>query len=168
MDIINDHFNKNSVIKSNFSGWFNLKYGKKLLFNFCLMPFGSFPGILNTHLATSFVKSTYETVWQKEPEVLDETCSRKFRYALDVTQWLMQDWQIASGNFSPRSINFGVNCALCDDEEKNRAVYAKIRSGKYGIMCLNDMVLEGDFEAVREELKSAFNDCLPDKCSFEK
>lgn len=168
MDIINDYFDKNTVIKQNFFKWFNIKYGTDIIRTICLLPWKQFPGILNQHLPNSYKKSTFEEVWQKEFKVLDETSKHKFRYALDVNQWLFQDWQIASGNFHPRSSKIGRTYALCDDEEYNAKVYEKIRKQKYKMICVNDMVQEKDFEEVKKELQNTLDQLLPDKSSFEK
>ena len=168
MDIINDYFDKNKVIKKNFFKWFNLKYGSYLLRTVCLMPWHSFPGILNLHLPNSYKKSTFVELWDKEFEILDETSKRKFRYALDVNQWLFQDWQIASGNFHPRNAHIGMNYALCDDENYNEKVYNIIKKQKYKMVCVNDMVDDENFEKVKLELKNTFEAILPNKSEFEK
>ena len=168
MDVINWHFNKNSVIKKAPFKWFNLKYGVKLIFNFCLMPFRSFPGILNAHVCTPFKKETFNTVWEKEYELLDEVCSHKFRHALDVNQWLMENWQIVSGNFYPRSMKFGKTCAMSDDDAENKKIYDTLRSKKHKVICINDMVMEDGFPRIRDELRAVFEEIFPQKSSFEK
>ena len=168
MDIINSHFNKDEVIKKNFFRWFNLKYGTSLIRTICLMPWKQFPGIWNNHLPNSFLKSTFDKVWKKEFEILDKTCKHKFRDALDVNQWLFEDWQICEGNFSPRKASVGRSFALCDDKKYNEMVYKYIVHQKYKMICVNDMVMEGDFYSIKEELKSAFEKILSERSSFEK
>ena len=168
MEIINDHFDKNTVIKKNFTKWFNLKYGKELLRTTNLMLWNAFPGILHMHLANSFKKSTFETVWAKEPEVLDETCLCKFRYALNVNQWIMKDWQLVTGNFCPRSANFGKSYTINDDKKNNENIYNTLRKQKYKMMCINDGVKPENFEVEKQNLINAFEQILPEKSSFEK
>ena len=168
MDIINSYFKKNEVIKKNFTKWFNLKYGKQLIRTFCLMPWNEFPGIWNAHLANSYKKSTFKELWEKEYDILDETSSHKFRYVLDVNQWLMQDWQIAKGNFVPRKASFGASYALCNDDDYNQKVFNKIKKQKLKMICVNDMVSKENYERVKNELIEAFETILPEKSSFEK
>lgn len=168
MEIINDHFDKNTVIKKNFTKWFNLKYGKELLRTTNLMLWNAFPGILHMHLANSFKKSTFETVWAKEPEVLDETCLCKFRYALNVNQWIMKDWQLVTGNFCPRSANFGKSYIINDDRKNNEKIYNALRKQKYKMMCINDGIKPENFETEKQNLINAFEQILPEKSSFEK
>lgn len=167
MSVINDYFIKNEVIRSNFTKWFNLKYGLGIIRTICLLPWKAFPGIHNSHLPTSFIKSTYKELWEKEYDILDETCSHKFRYALDVNQWLFKNWQMVKGDFCPRTPNIGKSFALDDDKEYNNMVYDVIRKQKYKMVCVNDMVNEDDFETCRDDLKRAFNDILPEKSGFE-
>lgn len=167
MAIINSYFEKNKVLKQNFSKWFNLKYGKQLIRTICLLPWNQFPGIWNSHIATSFLKSTFEELWEKEYDVLDETSGHKFRYALDVNQWLFEDWQIVTGKFSPRSAKFGRSFALCDDENYNNMVYDTIRKKKFKLVCVNDMVGEKKFETIKNELNSILDEILPEKSEFE-
>lgn len=167
MDIINDYFKKNEVLKKNFFKWFNLKYGKQLIRTICLLPWNDFPGILNSHLPNAFLKSTFETVWKKEKSVLEGTSSHKFRDVMDVNQWIFEDWQLASGNFHPRNANIGKTYAICDDDDFNQKIYNIIRNQKMKMICVNDMVLETDFESKKKQLLNAFEKILPEKSSFE-
>lgn len=167
MDIINYYFDKNTVIKNNFFKWFNIKYGKKLIRTFCLMPWHNFAGILNNHLPNSFKKSTFNELWTKEKDLLSTVSSHRFRHQLDINQWLFEDWQIASGKFVPRKANIGLAFALCDDDEYNQKVFKKIINKKYKMICINDMVQEKDFNEVKEQLIEAFKKILPNKSSFE-
>lgn len=167
MDIINDYFDKNTVLKKNFTKWFNIKYGTAMIRTICLLPWKAFPGILNAHLPNSYKKSTFEELWEKEYDILDETSKHKFRYALDVNQWLFEDWQIASAKFYPRSPKIGRSFALCDDEKFNKMVFDKIIGQKYKMLCINDMVENLDFEIVKKQLQESFEKILPEKSEFE-
>ena len=168
MDIINDYFHKNTVIKKNFFKWFNPKYGKELIRNFSLMPWNEFPGILHQHLPNSYLKSTFEEVWEKEGEALTEITSHRFRESLDLNQWLFENWQICSGNFHPRKAKIGKSFTITDEDQQNKKVYNAIATGKYKLVCINDMVIDSDFETKKKELIDAFEKLLPEKSSFEK
>lgn len=168
MDIINDYFHKNEVIRKNPFKWFNIKYGKELIRNFSLMPWKEFPGILHQHLPNSYLKSTFVEVWKKETEILNEISSHKFRESLDLNQWLFENWQICSGNFHPRKANVGKSFTISDDNKQNEKIYKAIKKGKYKLICINDMVINGDFDIEKNKLISAFEKLLPEKCSFEK
>ena len=132
------------------------------------MPWNELPGIWNSHVANSYKKSTFEELWKKEYDILNETSSHKFREPLDVNQWVIEDWQIASGNFVPRKAKFGASYALCDDNEYNKMVYEKIKKQKMKMICVNDMVSNKNYERIKQELIEAFETILPEKSSFEK
>ena len=167
MDVINAHFKKEESIKNNLFKWINFKYGIDVFRTFCLLPWNSFVGIYNQHLPNSYQKSTYEELWKLEYNVLDTACKHKFRYALDVSQWLFQDWQIASGKFYPRKKNTGRSFDLKNEEINNKEVYKCITNQKYKMICVNDWVNTDNFESVKKELNSAFDTILPDRSEFE-
>ncbi|MDR1809686.1 MAG: Stealth CR1 domain-containing protein, partial [Prevotella sp.] len=101
IEVLNRHFDKHRVIKKRPLKWFNLKYGKGLLNNILLYPWNDFSGFVEPHIPNAFLKSTLQTIWEKEPELLDATCRRKFRTNEDVNQWLIRYWQLAEGCFHP-------------------------------------------------------------------
>lgn len=162
MNVINKHFDKNTVINNSRGKWFHPCYGKQLLRTFCLMPWHHLPGFYNDHLPQPFLKATFETVWQEEFELLDEVCSHRFRdYSRDVNQWLMRYWQFCEGNFTPISPRRG-SCFndVCDE------ALDTIKNQKKAIVCINDNE-ETAFEQHKKALLSAFKSILPEKSSFE-
>lgn len=166
ISIINDHFDKNQVIKQNASKWLSLKYGKQLIRTLCLMPWKHFAGFLDQHIAISYNKKTFETLWNKEFEVLDQSSKSRFRNNnTDVNNWLMRYWQLCSGNFTPRKASFGV---LCEYAKNPNDIYNIIRNQKYSMVCLNDGEGDFDFEKEKQNTIAAFESILPEKCSFEK
>lgn len=170
MEIINEHFSRVNVMKKHPSQWFNLKYGKYLLANFSLLPWKRFSGIRHDHLPSSLQKETFKILWEKEYDVFDKTCMNKFRNPFDINQWLIQNWQICTGDFMPRSINIGDgNISITDDLVGNQKIYKSISKPKYKLTCINDMIFdEKNFEEVREQLLKSFEVLLPDYSSFEK
>jgi len=166
MAIINTTYDKNTVIKQNFFKWFNLRYKKQLLSTFLNMPYGVFTGFFDPHLPNSYLKSTFEEVWEKEYEVLNDTCTHKFRDRRDVNQWLIRYWQLVKGNFAPRNADIGVSYSLSSNNEE---IFDVIKRQKYKMICLNDSDVDSsmNFEKERDLLKEAFNYVLPEKSSFE-
>ena len=165
--VINENFNKNLVMRKNLWKWFNPKYGKLLPLNFMFIPWGRFPGLLEKHLPSSFLKSTFEEVWEKEYDLLDKTCSHKFRdFKTDVNQWVMKEWQIASGNFEPRSINSGKLLAVHNVEDAKEAA-SFIRARKEKMVCINDHI-EQKYQREAKIVADAFDIILPEKSKFEK
>lgn len=163
VNVINRHFNKNEVIFSNFSKWFNLKYRKQLIRTICLMPWKFIPGFYRAHGPASYLKKTWETIWAKEPEILERTTSHRFRDRGDVAQFLFKMWQLCEGSFYPRYDKcMSVNLAISEKELRDI-----IGSNKYPIICLNDRNEISDFEKTRDLVKDLLNDILPEKSSFE-
>jgi hypothetical protein len=169
--IINDHFNFESSIKENFWKWYSLKNGKNVLRSIVLKGCPRFPGFWQHHLASSFCKSTFEEVWEKEYEILHQTSSHKFRESTDVNQWLFKDWQIASGNFEVRNVKFGEAFYIDRDgitNIKNRIInYITHQKGK--MIVINDGEMSDlEFNLLVEDLEKSFNEILPTKSHFEK
>lgn len=168
--IINEYFDFRTSIKENFWKWITLKNGKHLLRTFALLPSPRFPGFWQSHIATSLKKSTYKEVWDKEYEVLDQTCSHKFREISDVNQWVFKEWQIASGNFIPRKVSFGETFYIDRDGiiKLKPKIINCIKKQKKHIISINDGPMsDEEYNELIIDLKNAFNEILPHKSSFE-
>lgn len=162
--VINHEFKMREVIKKNFNGWFNWKYGINNLRNIILFACPRFPGMLQQHLPTSFCRSTFKDVWDKYYDILNETCLHKFREMTDVNQWLFKEWQIASGNFYPRSTKVGRNIPAYNID----AAVDCIINQKAKMMCLNDTDMsQGEFVNCVKLINKAFDSILVEKSSFE-
>lgn len=168
--IINEHFQPRKSIMSHLGKWFNPKYGPNNLINLLMLPFPAFYGFNEYHLPNSFLKSTYETVWEKEGDILKETSQHRFRHHSDVTQWLMENWQFASGTFKPRSHKFGKAFYLSGDiKDKLPQLYNYITKQQGKVVCVNDGALTfQDAEEAKRVTQKAFHQLFPVKSSFEK
>lgn len=166
--VINDNFRIRNSVKSDKLKWFNVKYGRLLPLNFLFLPWPSCVGLYQQHLPSSFLKSTFEKVWNKEYEVLHQTSKRKFRNNfMDVNQWLLKEWQIMEGNFTPRSIHFGKYIMI--RERKDVRKFEKYtKNKKIKIICLNDHVYHDDLDKIITDIDNTFNSFLGQKSSFEK
>ena len=165
MFVINHHFKKFSVLKKNFFKFFSPKYGIYLLSTFLTLPYPDISGFYIHHLPTSFLKSTFEKVWEENTEVLDSTCCNKFRSSSDVNQWLFEWYQFCHGNFSPAPVSRGECIHTKDNMDK---ICDIIKNQKYKLFCCNDSSDDADFAKDMLALQIAFNDILPEKSSFEK
>ncbi len=165
MGIINMNFSKRQVIKENFSKWFYPGYGKQMLNNLYLLPWGYFTGFRNFHTCVAYRKETFETVWGKYGPTLEQTCAHKFRSREDVNQYLFRYWQLASGKFAPRKAN---SAYLTVGQQSAQQIRRTLCEGKYQVVCVNDDPLEFDFQAEQRNLQEAFEQVFPEKSSFEK
>lgn len=163
--IINKHFDKKTVFKENFFKWFNFKNTKGIIKTICLKPWKYFIGMEYSHLPNAYTKSTYREVWEKEYEILDSTSKNKFRTKNDVNQFIFEYWQLASGKFEFRKKTIGECLELSNDNIED--VCRKIKEQKMKVICLNDSNMEIDFENLKEHIKNAFEEILPEKSKFE-
>ncbi|MBE5999864.1 MAG: capsule biosynthesis protein CapK [Sarcina sp.] len=165
--VINENFSKRQSIRKNPDKWINMRYFPLVLLNLMFIPWGRFVGLYESHLPTSMLKSTYEEVWKKEYDLLDHTCKHRFRdFKTDVNQWIMKEWQIASGRFSPRSIRAGKRFAVynVDDAEKCAEI---IEKQKAPMVCINDHITGSDYLEAAKVIRSAFEKKYSVKSSFE-
>ena len=168
MAIINTYFSKKEQIKKDFFKWFNVNYQfKHLLKNLLLCPWKDFTGFYEFHLPSSFLKKTFEEVWEKEFKELDETSSHKFRdLKLDVNQWLFRDWQLAKNEFIPRKTSFGKLYTINNEFD----IDSLYKDNKSKMVCINDgdKLDEKSFPKLQKLLTEYFEKNLSDKSSFEK
>ncbi len=163
-EIINSHFKRGEVMRQKPLNWFNPKYGKLNLFNLAGLMWQSFTGFMYEHFPNAYLRSTYETLWALEYDVLHATSLRKFRDKRDVNQYVMRDWQLASNQFVPRRQRGYASAFTGDSDETIRQC---VLSGKNRVFCLNDCTWVTDIDAKSRTIHSAFRELLPDKCSFE-
>ena len=165
--IMNKYFNMKEEIKKNRSGWFNIKYGKMLFRSWVLSGFPRFTGVWQQHLPYSLLKSTMEELWIKEYESFHQTCRNKIRDPLDFNIWVFRNWQLASGNFYPRSANAGKSFVLSDEHSLNEAANF-IEMQKRKMVCINDAEMsDEDFIKAKNALIRSFEKILPDKSAYE-
>ena len=166
--VINNHFRKAEQVA---------RYRKKYISSCCrwqdnvrtlllekLFP-ECFLGFKNLHGPAAFRKSTFETLWEQEPELLHRTCINRFRSNEDVNQWLAIWWQIADGQFVPGKVD---NVVSDVTEETAENLCRMIRQQTHDMVCVNDPSDQVDFETLSAQLKAAFDAILPQKSGFEK
>ena len=165
LGVINENFNKFKSISKNIGKWFSLKYKLALIKNLYFLPTGNFVGFELKHIPQAYLKSTLKEVWEKEYSVLDRTSSNKFRSRFDVNQWLFRYWQIASGKFVPEKTNNGMFLDIGKDDDD---IKQAITQQKYKMICLNDGIIDIDFESEKKKICSWFDEIFPNKSMFEK
>lgn len=164
--VINSHFKKKRILKRDWRKWYNPKNGiRSVIKTMLLYPWPWFPGMLYQHACNSFLKSTFKEVWAKEFELLDKTCSHRFRKQGDLNQWVMKFWQLAEGNFEVRREKF----AYCYHvKESNFAkLLEDIPSGRHSLLCINDTANTKNLEDKKAKLKEVFEACFTEISSFE-
>ena len=164
--IINKHFHMKTVLKTNFSKWFNVKYGIKGLRTLYLLPCPRFPGMLMQHLPTSLKKSTFDKLWNLEGDILDMTSKNKFRSLADVNQWIFEEWQLASGEFYPRSPRIGKTLVGMEGLDEACRI---VERQSVKLLSYNDADMSyEDFVIARDRFNASLNRIFPEKSTFEK
>jgi len=164
ISVLNQHFSKSSALKKHPGKWFSPNYGKQLLRNFYYAPVGRFSGILNFHLPASFLKSTFQELWENESALLHATSSHRFRSLQDVNQYVFSYWQIGSGRFWPRNPHWG---RFYIAGKNHREMLQDLAARKYKVICINDSDLDFDFQALKEAVNRQLQQLLPEKSAFE-
>lgn len=161
--IINDYFKISDIYKYR-KKWFTIKNGNLLLRTILFSRFKTILGIYEPHIANSYLKSSFIEVWDKEYDVLDNSSRSKFRSREDVNDWLVRQWQIMSGDFYPRSRDYGLMMNAANVDE----VIKKLKKPKKcHMICINDTIEVKDFDLCRDSINKALNDLLPEKSIFE-
>lgn len=170
LSVLNRHFKKRkSILKHSFI-FFHPTYGiKNNLYSLYTLPSPAFPGFKRTHTAQSFLKSTFDELWKEEFDVLDKTCSCKFRENFNVNQYLARYWQIAKGKVSPINLHGTRKRFDLDVDSADKVAHA-IRNQTYRCICINEDENENldTFENIQKKLIEAFDRILPEKSHFEK
>lgn len=165
LELVSNSYSKKEVIKNGKRKVFNIKYGKSNIRNFLLLPWKKYTGMYNPHVPIAYRKSTIEEVWSKYGEELLSTAEHKFRSKLDYSHWLYRYYQLLSLDFVPKSNKRSCYYSV---ENNNSLFLSEIKKHKYNMICINDNDETVNFDTVKEELVSFFDDFLPEKSSFEK
>lgn len=166
IEIINRNFRKYNVIEHNILKTFNFKYGFRVLRTIFLLPWYSFTGFYDPHIPNSYLKNSFDEVWEKEQDTLVNTSKHKFRNNEDVTEWVVRYWQLCKGKFKPRNTKkFGKYFFVTDD---NKKIVEEIKKQKHKVICINDVKDNFDFESAKKQIIEAFKSILPEKSSFER
>lgn len=166
LGVINTYFKKNgSIVHRIFTGT-SIKYEPKANLKTIFMNlYRTYSAFDIQHIPSSFLKSTYEEVWDKEGELLDKVSCNKFRTKEDVNQYIFKYWQLCSNKFYPRRKNWGHFFVM---EDETQEVIKAIHGKKYKTICINDSDSITDFEKVKNEINKAFEVKFTNKSAFEK
>jgi len=165
INLLNRHFSLRKSIKSNPKKWIK---GQGLEGLFKLLYYGRrslIPNSVSWHIYFNYNKKNFETLWEKEYEVIHETCKHKLRTKEDVSHYCVRDWQLFSNEFYPKK-PVGEYFVTAELSNNDRLIEC-IEKQKCKIVCINDTEDEVDFEEHKKRILAAFEKILPEKSSFE-
>ncbi len=165
--IVGLHFKKDEILKKNWKKYFDLRNGREIIKTLCCLPFSGLTGFNDMHCAYSYLKSTYEEVWEEEPDALNAALRERFRGEYSLNHYVMRYWQMAKGTVSIRNRNFSKMFEIHKLGDEKKAVECII-AGNPKMICINDDI-DDDFESERiiHSINSAFQQAFPKKSSFE-
>lgn len=166
--VINRNFDFKKQILKDKRKWFNHNYGKYNFSNlFFFYFFQSYHfSFKNFHSALPSIKNTLSLLWEKEFQVMNKSCSNKFRDSNSVNNYVQRYWDLASNNFHPfNPLKISQHYDLSDDnlQEVIKLIHGQSKS----IVCINDSQYLEDFHSTKKTLNNSFNRILSEKSSFE-
>ena len=166
--ILNSHFKRKEVVRQAWKKWYGKHlWGKPLLLSLLMFGRDRFEHFTSFHIEQSMLKSIFLEVWEKEPEVLDNSCSR-FRMDTNLNQYLIRYWQFATNKFYPLKRN-GFSY-----EHYNKGILADLQNTlleeRYSSICINDNYYcsEKDYQYISTILRDSFEKKFPTISMFEK
>ncbi len=167
VDIINQDFNKYSVMLRHFWKWFWPGYGcHQIRDNILSLIKPRFAGFYEPHSALALQKHTLEELWEVCPNLLLETTTHRFRSSQDISPWLFRYWRLCKGEFVQSRLpmfnyyiyNLNTETALFN----NRSLKNDLK-----IITINDSIEYQDYRGLNKECRNFFNSQLPFKSFFE-
>ena len=167
LELINAAHRKGAVLRRWPGKWFSPRYGVvNLLKSLTLVPWSTFPGILDTHMPKPYLRSRFERAWRMWGGELDASCRHPFRTLQDLSHWLVRYDVLCRGEFAPRSMR-DTGLVTLDDDGID-AVCDAVRTQRYRMICMNDSTDISDFDRMSRRLCEAFEAVFPEKSSYER
>lgn len=163
--VINKYFDKSKVIKQHWKKIFHIKNRWYNLRTIALLPWKHFTGFLDLHVAQSLLKESMRIVWEKEPELMKLSSTNRFRKNDGVNHWVFRYWQLVTGQFYPRDINFSKYYDLQNDSTK--MVQDIMNNKNIKLVCINDNDRVSDVRTPYMQQLNMFQNMFPQKSSFE-
>lgn len=166
--VINRNFDIKKGIKKDWFKWFNLKYGKYNFSNFCFLLFmkSHHMAPMNFHIALPTKKSTLNTLWEREFNVMDQAVKNMFRKTDTVNNALPRYWDLVSNQFHPiNRLKMGSNISV--NEKSLNYVLNFIKNQTKPIVCLNDHKSIKDFHTVKSAVNQELHKLFFEKSEFE-
>lgn len=152
-----------SDCRKHLGKWLYPGYGVQIARTLLLLPFGRLQGIYNPHGPMAFLKSTFGQVWERDREILDDTCRCRFRSGQNVSPYIFRYEQLLRGNFVPHKRISGY-CTAGDSLERIAGFMRR-----YPMVCINDTDMDDkEFAAAKKRLRRLMQQKFPEKSCFER
>lgn len=168
--VLNRWYDRRNSIKASPRRWFGPHLGIKgivISLFFSLFRYNTkFIGFNWKHVEQPFLKSVFDEIWEKESEMLEESCTR-FREEVILNPYIFRYWQFASNKFFPVRLNHTKKYRMI--EETMPKIIRSISDSHIKSLCINDTpnCSEEEFHQFNNAIHSAFERKFPNKSSFE-
>jgi hypothetical protein len=166
--VLNSHFNRKNVVRQAWRKWYGRHlWGKPLLLSLLMLGREQFENFNLFHIEQPMLKSVFQEIWEKEPDLLDRSCSQ-FRLDTNLNQYFIRYWQFALNKFYPskrKGLYYHIyNKDILTDLQK---VLLEERTNS---VCINDTPYchEKDFPTVSKTIRECFEKKFPNKSIYEK
>ena len=164
LEVINKYFNKKSVLDVAGKKFFKLFYGKHIIKNFVALLWKPVLGFYDYHIPISHKKSVFKLLEEKEKQLFLNTYKNKFRSKDEINHWLMRYWNLCSGDFIPRNIDFGRYYEISNSNIELKNILMK---DNCKVICVNDSTDIENFEETKKEILEIFEEKFPKKSKYE-
>lgn len=169
ISVLNRHFNRKKCVSKSIRRWMGPHLSFPGLITSLFMTLGKktrFVGFNKKHVEQPFLKSTFEEVWEKEEEMLKQSCTR-FREDVILNPYIFRYWQFASNRFHPTNSKSIRKHKISEKYMPN--ILADMKNEKVKSLCLNDtpFISDQQFEYLKKMLQNAFEEKFPTKSSYE-
>ena len=118
------------------------------------------------HTITPMRKSTWERLFDKYKERIENSCS-VFRRPKNITQELVNSWHFLSNNYS-KDYTLKANYIGIKDIENQNTLKQKMENSQ--VICINDGNIEKEtlpFEEIKKIILNTFEELFPEKSKYE-
>jgi hypothetical protein len=136
--LYNQNFQKTDIFKTNFRHIISFKWGiKEFLGNISSIGIQGIQNIRNPHCPEPWNLSRAVSFWDNFHDLLDLTCSSRFRSINDISPYVMGGFSLLSGEFSPRAVK--KSAMYFDNFPKDIDRLKKsLKNTRIKMICIND------------------------------
>lgn len=149
--------------------WFYYEYGEQNRFNRITYNLANLYGMYNPHLPLSMRKSSMEQCHNAFSDSFHRTCLNKFRSMEDIINQVFFIWEMIHNTFEPVAPDHYGKYFDCRRDKLDEIVEAFSDRKRYKTICLNDneLLLDEDYEYVRDTVVNLMDQRLSDQSDFE-
>ena len=168
--LINSSFDIKKSLWSNKGKWFSvsslgIKRAGGNLMNFLVNK--TLPVFQYGHIPLPHLKSSFYEVWDEWPDIMNTTCTHKFRADDQVNQCILCAWNQAKGSFYPANKK-RLGKRIWISPGRLDSILNTIKTRSTPQICINDTGFNTEPERCFAEIRNALQLVFLERSSFEK